>query len=178
VRGEHLFLFERVALFDLLLDLVHLHLVLVVVVLAHVVRSARGLAAVDGGDRVRVAGRDEVFVAQLAAHRFELFGRLFVDLVLFDGLENGRLDAFELDHELLAGVSRREDDAFLAELFVQRDDLFELVFVHHEGVVPELDEVQQLVFDVLLQRRLADQGVVERLDFPFLMRERVPSREF
>lgn len=66
-----------------------------------------------------------------------------------------------MDGVFVGGISEGEKDVFFPELLIDVDDVFELVVLHHEGVVPELDEVKQSILDFLLDSLLQRNVTVE-----------------
>ena len=73
----------------------------------------------------------------------------FIDLVVLNRVEDGRLLSVEVDEELTVGFSFGKYHLLLSEFLVNTNDVLELILVKHECVKPQLDKEQQSVLNLL-----------------------------
>jgi len=82
------------------------------------------------------------------------FGRCGLPADLLHVVKHRGVNAEGAHQHTLVGVPRWEGHTLLPQLSVDLLETWEAIFVHHEGVSPELDQAQGLVLHLLPQSSL------------------------
>lgn len=73
---------------------------------------------------------------------------LFVTFLLFQDIENRRFLPWKINHVDFARISVWKFNAFLSECLVILHDEWELCLMHHERIVPKLNQIQYFLLNL------------------------------